>query len=125
MDYSTLNKQCNLVAYPMPDMDAIRRDLAGLDVYVSVDVRSAFNQIVLSQRAALAMAVIIPGKRHGDDPIIFTPTRMGFGPLSSPAFFNGVIGPLLQGINHGLQRCRSFAPPEPSVPDLYSGMRAC
>ncbi len=27
MDYSTLNEQCNLVAYPMPDMDAIRRDL--------------------------------------------------------------------------------------------------
>jgi hypothetical protein len=33
---------------------------------------------------------------------------MGFGHLSSPAFFNGVVGPLLQGINHGLQRCRSY-----------------
>jgi hypothetical protein len=32
---------------------------------------------------------------------------MGFGHLSSPAFFNGVIGPLLVGINHGQQRCRS------------------
>jgi hypothetical protein len=43
-----LRMYVDLVAYPMPDMDAIRRDLAGLDVYVSVDVRSALNQILLS-----------------------------------------------------------------------------
>ena len=46
VDYSTLNEQCNLVAYPMPGMDGIRHDLAGLDVYIGLDVRAAFNQVM-------------------------------------------------------------------------------
>ena len=108
VDYSTLNQECSLVAYPMPDMDAIRRDLAGLDVYIGLDVRAAFNQVMLSTRAGLAMAVIIPGRNRGDPPVIFVPERMGFGHLSSPAFFSGIVGDLLTGISHDAQRCRSY-----------------
>jgi hypothetical protein len=67
---------------------------------VSVDVRSAFNQIVRWRSSSRASGT---AKTRSS-----CLTRMGFGHLSSPAFFNGVIGPLLQGINHGQQRCRSY-----------------
>ncbi len=62
-DYSSLNLECHLhlVAYPMPDVDKIRRHLARLDVFIDdVDVRAAFNQVMLVRRAGLAMAMIIP-----------------------------------------------------------------
>jgi hypothetical protein len=68
--HSKLNEQCNLVAYPMPGMDGIRHDLAGLDVYIGLDVRAAFNQVMLTKVAGLAMAVIIPGRNRGDPPVI-------------------------------------------------------
>ena len=63
------------MAYPTPDMDGIRRDLAGLDVYVGLDVRAAFNQIKLTRRAGLAMAVTIPGRHRSDPPVTLVPER--------------------------------------------------
>jgi hypothetical protein len=54
------------------------------------------------------MAVIIPGRNRGDPPVMFVPERMGFGHLSSPAFFSGIVGDMLTGISHGAQRCRSY-----------------
>jgi hypothetical protein len=54
------------------------------------------------------MAVIIPGRNRGDPPVILVPERMGFGHLSSPAFFSGIVGDLLTGISHDAQRCRSY-----------------
>jgi hypothetical protein len=108
VDYSTLNLECHRVAYPMPDMDGIRRNFAGLDLYIGLNVRAAFNQIMLSRRAGLAMAVIIPGRNRGDPPVIFVPESMGFGHLSSPRSSAASVGDLLTGINHGVQRCRSY-----------------
>ena len=63
---------------------------------------------MLTKREGLAMAVIIPGRNRGDPPVIFVPQRMGFGHLSSPAFFSGIVGNLLTGISRGAQRCRSY-----------------
>ena len=107
-DYSDLNKQCHLIAMQMPDMQHIRRDLAGADWYISMDVRAAFNQIELGETTRLLMVVVMPGKNPGDPPVYFKPHRMGFGYLSSPAFFQSIMNELLQGMNTETEKVHPY-----------------
>ncbi len=83
-----------------------RQELSTL--YIGLAVRAAFNQVMLTKRAGLAMSEIIPGRSRDDPPVILVPQRMGFGHLSSPAFLSGIVGDLLTGISHGAQRCTSY-----------------
>ena len=117
VDYSTLSSQSMLMAMVMPNADAIRKSLAGCDWYFSADVRAAFNQIMLTERAQMFMVIVLPGERPMDPPIYIKPHRMGFGYLNSPAYFQSVMDELLTGVPAEHERL------SPYIDDVNGGVK--
>jgi transposase InsO family protein len=79
-DYKDLNKETVESVYPIPNMETIHKQLAGKKFISIVDLKSAFHQFGLTDRAKRLLATITPlgNIRYN---------CLSFGPRNGPSFF--------------------------------------
>ena len=87
-DYSvTVNSQIEFHRYPMPLPDDLMRKLAGSQYFSKIDLADAYNQIKISHESQKRLAL----STHRE---VFLQTRLPFGILSAPAYFQEIMDKL-------------------------------
>ncbi|XP_049276050.1 uncharacterized protein K02A2.6-like [Rhipicephalus sanguineus] len=87
----TLNPVCEMESYPLPVVDDIFATLRGGQQFSILDLRDAYNQILLDEDSR-KLAVI--NTHRG----LFCYNRLPFGIASAPAIFQRTIEQVLQGL---------------------------
>nr|XP_037284101.1 uncharacterized protein K02A2.6-like [Rhipicephalus microplus] len=87
----TLNPVCEMESYPLPVVDDILATLRGGQQFSILDLRDAYNQILLDEDSR-KLAVINTHKG------LFCYNRLPFGIASAPAIFQRTIEQVLQGL---------------------------
>ena len=103
------------ISYPMPTPTEIISKMAKNEIYSTLDARSAFNQIKLSERSQklVAFSVFIGGRRG-----TYTTTSMPFGIRSAPQAYQKTI----DGVLHKFKR--PFSDADSYIDDLNLGSRS-
>ena len=97
-DYTTLNKGLGKTVLGIPSMETIRQQTAGHKCFIQMDGSSAYNQWALTQRAARAMAMVLPARRPGGPPRRIIPDVLYFGTEPAPGAFNHVMEHVFEGV---------------------------
>ena len=87
----TVNKVANLDQYPLPRVEELLVKIAGCSIFSKVDLKSAYNQLVLDERSREYLTLNTP---RG----LLRPTRLSFGYASAPSLFQRTLDKLLCGI---------------------------
>nr|XP_037275833.1 uncharacterized protein LOC119168536 [Rhipicephalus microplus] len=87
----TVNKACRTEQYPLPRVEDILATLNGGEVFTTIDLREAYNQLPLDEEA-MQLATINTHKG------LFSFTRLPFGVASAPAVFQRRMETILQGL---------------------------
>ena len=94
IDFRKVNAVTEPDAYPLPHMDTILRKLQKAQYISTLDLRSAYHQIPMAERAKIITAFTVPGKG------LYHFRRMPYGLNNAPATFqrliDRVIGPELE-----------------------------
>ena len=94
VDYSeTINKYTQLDAYPFPKIDEMVYEIAQYKVFSTIDLRSAYYQIPLSEKDRIYTAFKADGK-------LWQFTRMPFGFMNRSAVFQRKVDTL--AVDHEL-----------------------
>ena len=94
VDYSeTINKYTQLDAYPFPKIDEMVHEIAQYKVFSTIDLRSAYYQIPLSEKDRIHTAFKADGK-------LWQFTRMPFGVMNGSAVFQRKVDTL--AVDHEL-----------------------
>ncbi|XP_037576521.2 uncharacterized protein K02A2.6-like [Dermacentor silvarum] len=87
----TVNQACLTAQYPLPRVDDILATLNGGEVFTTIDLRDAYNQLPLDEESQLLTTV---NTQKG----LFCFTRLPFGVSSAPALFQSRMEAILQGL---------------------------
>nr|XP_037276811.1 uncharacterized protein K02A2.6-like [Rhipicephalus microplus] len=87
----TVNKACRTEQYPLPRVEDILATLNGGEVFTTIDLREAYNQLPLDEEA---MQLTTINTHKG----LFSFTRLPFGVASAPAVFQRRMETILQGL---------------------------
>lgn len=87
----TVNKACRTEQYPLPRVEDILATLNGGEVFTTIDLREAYNQLPLDEEA---MHLTTINTHKG----LFSFTRLPFGVASAPAVFQRRMETILQGL---------------------------
>ncbi|XP_037501564.1 uncharacterized protein K02A2.6-like [Rhipicephalus sanguineus] len=87
----TVNPATHLEQYPLPKIEDIFASLYGGEVFTTLDLRHAYNQLPLDDEAR-KMAVLNTHKG------LFAYNRLAFGIASAPALFQRRLESILQGL---------------------------
>ena len=87
----TVNQVCPLNSYPVPRIDDLFATLGGGKVFSKLDMRNAYNQLLLSDESKPLTTI---NTHRG----LFQYTRLCFGIASAPAIFQRTVEELLKGI---------------------------
>ena len=103
------------ISYPMPTPTEIIRKMAKNEIYTTLDAKSAFNQIKLSERSQklVAFSVFLNGRRG-----TYTTTSMPFGIRCAPQAYQQTI----DGVIHKFKR--PFSDADSYIDDLNLGSRS-
>ena len=103
------------ISYPMPTPTEIINKMAKNEIYTTLDARSAFNQVKLSERSQklVAFSVFLNGRRG-----TYTTTSMPFGIRCAPQAYQQTI----DGIIHKFKR--PFSDADSYIDDLNLGSRS-
>ena len=103
------------ISYPMPTPTEIINKMAKNEIYTTLDAKSAFNQIKLSERSQklVAFSVYLHGRRG-----TYTTTSMPFGIRCAPQAYQQTI----DGVIHKFKR--PFSDADSYIDDLNLGSRS-
>ncbi|CAD5223264.1 unnamed protein product [Bursaphelenchus xylophilus] len=87
----TINPQLDVDEYPLPTPESIFQQLNGGKLFSKIDLKAAFNQLRLSEKAQEYCTI---STFKG----LYRYTRLPFGIASAPARFQATIEQILQGI---------------------------
>ncbi|CAD5222802.1 unnamed protein product [Bursaphelenchus xylophilus] len=87
----TINPQLDVDEYPLPTPESIFQQLNGGKLFSKIDLKAAFNQLRLSEKAQEYCTI---SSFKG----LYRYTRLPFGIASAPARFQATIEQILQGI---------------------------
>ncbi|XP_040069342.2 uncharacterized protein LOC115329771 isoform X2 [Ixodes scapularis] len=88
----TVNQACRTEQYPLPRVEDILATLNGGEVFTTIDLRDAYNQLPLDKASMLLTTV---NTQKG----LFCFTRLPFGIASAPALFQRRMESILQGLS--------------------------
>lgn len=88
-DYRALNRQTDLIPYPMPRIDDIIDETGGCHCFSRIDLCKGFWQIPLSEETKKYTAFITPFD-------LFEYKRLPFGWKNSPAWFQKIMTDILK-----------------------------
>ena len=87
----TVNQVCKVTKYPVPKIDDLFATLGKGKIFSKLDVRSAYNQLVISPESRALTTI---NTHRG----LFQYNRLCFGVASAPGIFQQVMEGLLRGI---------------------------
>ena len=87
----TVNRVAKVDQYPLPRVEELLTGLSGSTVFSKIDLKSAYNQMVLDADSREYLTVNTP---RG----LLRPTRLSFGYASAPSLFQRTMDTLLAGI---------------------------
>ena len=87
----TVNRVAKGDQYPLPRVEELLTGLVGSTVFSKIDLKSAYNQLVLDEDSREILTVNTP---RG----LLRPTRLSFGYASAPSLFQRTMDTLLAGI---------------------------
>ena len=87
----TVNKVAREHQYPLPRVEILLSKLSGCSIFSKVDLKSAYNQLVLDDKAREYLTLNTP---RG----LVRPTRLSFGYASAPSLFQRTLDNLLCGL---------------------------
>ena len=87
----TINKAAKVEQYPLPRIEELCSKLTGCTIYSKVDLKSAYNQLVLDERSREYLTINTP---RG----LLRPCRLGFGYASAVSLFQRTLESVLAGI---------------------------
>ena len=87
----TINKAAKVEQYPLPRVEELLSKLAGCTLFSKIDLKSAYNQMVLDENSREFLTV---NTSKG----LLKPTRLSFGYASAPSLFQRTMDTLLAGI---------------------------
>ena len=88
----TVNKVARVHQYPLPRIEELLVKLSGCSVFSKVDLKSAYNQLVLDEKAREYLTLNTP---RG----LIRPVRLTFGYSSAPALFQRTLDNLFSGLS--------------------------
>ena len=94
IDYRELNKVTEPMSFPIPNLNDVFDTLADseAEIFSICDLRSGFHQVPLCPSTAEKASFIT---HQG----VFTPTRLSFGLMNSPACFQNLMSKVLKDLN--------------------------
>ena len=93
VDYSqTVNRFCDLDAYPLPNMDDLARNISRFKYYSKLDLKAAYHQIPLHDADKSLTAFQADGR-------LFQYTRLPFGVTNAVSAFQRVMDELISSHN--------------------------
>ena len=87
----TVNRVAKVEQYPLPLVEELLSGLAGCTVFSKIDLKSAYNQMVLDEASREYLTVNTPKG-------LLRPTRLSFGYASAPSLFQRTMDTLLAGL---------------------------
>ena len=87
----TVNRVAKGGQYPLPRMEELLTGLVGSTIFSKIDLKSAYNQLVLDEDSREILAVNTPR-------VLLRPTILSFGYASAPSLFQRTMDTLLVGI---------------------------
>ena len=87
----TVNKVARVHQYPLPRVEELLAKLSGCSLFSKVDLKSAYNQLVLDEKSREYLTLNTP---RG----LVRPTRLSFGYASAPSLFQRTLDNLLCGL---------------------------
>ena len=87
----TVNQVAKVHQYPLPRVEELLVKLTGCRMFSKVDLKSAYNQLVLDDRSREYLTLNTP---RG----LVRPTRLSFGYSSAPSLFQRTLDKLLGGL---------------------------
>jgi len=88
IDFRALNKIVNIESYPIPRVDEILATLGGCEIFSSLDLKSAFLQVELTEDSRKYTAFSVNYRKYQF-------RRLPFGYTNSPAVFQAVMSKAL------------------------------
>lgn len=89
-NYRKLNRGTIKTNMPLPNKEALISKFCGADFYITLDAKSAYNQMVVAQDTQKLLTFVVPG--INGRPRYFYPTRANFGTSNMPGQFQQVSG---------------------------------
>ena len=87
----TVNKAAHVEQYPLPRIEELCSKIAGCTVFSKIDLRNAYNQLVLDERSRVFLTVNTP---RG----LLRPCRLSFGYASAVSLFQRTLESVLAGV---------------------------
>jgi len=89
IDYRKVNLATRKFHYPLPRIETMLENLQGCDRFFSLDLKSAYHQLVMSPDAQLKGAFVLPG--FG----VHVPVTLSFGLTRAPASYQRLMEQIL------------------------------
>ncbi len=94
LDYRRLNEKMVKNAYPLPHPQNLLHELKGGKYYTTLDIRSAFYAIPLSDKSSHQAAIVTSGGQ------MFRPKRLQMGLKNAPGIFTHCLNDILKGCSN-------------------------
>ena len=121
-DHRELNMNTKKLHHPLPHIPTLLQNLQGGYMYSTLDLKGAFHNVLLTERAQERAAVVTS---RG----VFRPKRLVFGLTNAPSFFCYVMSEVLKGIPEcevyldDIIICTKSEDPEDHLKDIMKVLR--